>query len=53
MWDLLYVAITLVFFAGMLWYLLGCHSLGGDDGTAGNPENHPKDRRPGGSRDER
>jgi hypothetical protein len=52
MWDILYVAITLLFFAGMLWFLQGCHSLGGDDDTAGESDKHPKGRRPGG-RDER
>ena len=28
MFDLLYVTLTAVFFAGMLWYIRGCASLG-------------------------
>lgn len=28
MWDLIYLAITVGFFALMLWYVRGCEALG-------------------------
>ena len=28
MWDAVYVVITILFFAAMLWYVAGCKSLG-------------------------
>jgi hypothetical protein len=34
MFDLLYVSLTAVFFAAMLWYIRGCASLGRGTGES-------------------
>lgn len=38
MWDALYVLITILFFAAMLWYVLGCHRLGSTDRSSESAE---------------
>jgi hypothetical protein len=38
MWDIVYVLITLLFFAAMLWYVVDCKWLGGSAEKDGNPE---------------
>ena len=52
MWDVLYVLITLVFFAAMLWYVSGCERLGGRSARNRSDETAPEAWR-GGARDER
>lgn len=49
MWDVVYVLITLLFFAAMLWYVAGCQRLGGSsESEQPNGRTPPNDRRNGG-----
>jgi hypothetical protein len=41
MWDLIYLLITVLFFAAMLWYVAGCERLGGRAPQKGNSDDQP------------
>lgn len=41
MWDVIYLAITVVFFAAMLWYVGGCQRLGDRTQVQHNLDDQP------------
>jgi hypothetical protein len=51
MWDVVYVLITFLFFAAMLWYVAGCERLGGSKGPDQSENRAPSNvRRNGGGK---